>query len=268
MVCNTASLKPVAQAVSRRSVSGAVLLCACLLLFACSKSETATSTASSTEGSQAPGTRAKTPEDFVSQSLELLRQGKLDAWNAVLMSREEFESRCPLLIERNPPGWLDEEMASRLELDKSALSDRRCKRLQSSSTPLRVLWQEGGEVSTFVRMAECEGFTILDPFQLIVEGSEGRYRVELNALRDDSRGEFLPFETADCGGVEAFDLACRKAEAIFSEREPTRYFQYWQCKEQLEGEAGDAALLVAICLEQAVDYDAVRSCWGKRPTGP
>ena len=81
---------------------------------------------SSSEGSAA---RAREPQAFVSQALDILRRSDAETWRSLLMTRDEYESRCALLVERNGEAWLDRKMASR---DKdSAKAMEECSDLRS-----------------------------------------------------------------------------------------------------------------------------------------
>ncbi len=204
-------------------------------------------------------------DTMIATLLDVLRRGDHDAWNTLLLSRDEYEERCAELVRKNSPGWLDKTMARRSDLTQHAVT--RCNHL-ASDTRLKVLWSSGTEYSRTTRIAECVAYDPREPVRLVVAKANGdRMLADLRLMWDIRAKTFVPTGYVECHPAKADRVACNRMSELVAGQLPegVSYFSPYTCSQILRAESVTLTSPVVTCLEGAKDAAAAKSCWGKRP---
>lgn len=198
-------------------------------------------------------------------ALDLLRRADKAAWNALLITRREYESRCALMLKRNSPGWLDRKLADRATSSDGPM--QRCAALRSPS-PVKVLWTRGGTPTERIRISECVGYEARDPYRLIVEtANRRRTSVRIDLVFDAQHRRYVPTGYVECYPADVADLACYRLRRFLKAdpRNQNLVFSVYGCTQRLKKEPRARALGAIGCLEGAATLPAARRCWGDRP---
>ncbi len=200
------------------------------------------------------------PGLHVQEVLSVMQKADREAYNALLMSRATYESRCGLLIKRNSEGWLERKMSKRDARTDRAIES--CSMMQTDS--LALVWLEGGDIRG--PQPECADIEVIKPFRALVKSAGELFRIRIDSGRDRRDGSYL-LSHAECGATSPSSLACNKFE-FFMQQDPTVSFHALTCHDTLRRESEDTSGAAIKCLEHAQTLAEARLCWGQREISP